>query len=274
MAQATPRHLLSTTEASIRLQHRRSGRQRRRPRGTARDAPCSRLSSADGSWWTSIADQGESGGKSHEKRPGLCAAIRRIEAGEADALAVAKLDRLSRSVRDLADLAERSRPKGKQKGWGLILLDIDVDTSSPIGEFMVNVMGSAAQWERRIISQRTKDALAVKRAQGVRLGRPSTLSRELVERIVRERKAGASLSAIADGLTEDGVPTAHGGAGGGRRRCARCSPVRMRRRSSSAREPCADWRPPASAHGRVTDSVVGRRVVPMRREGHGVPCPV
>ena len=49
---------------------------------------------------------------------GLCAAISRIEAGEADALAVAKLDRLSRSVRDLADLAERSRPKGKQKGWG------------------------------------------------------------------------------------------------------------------------------------------------------------
>ena len=112
----------------------------------------------------------------------------------------------------MADLAERSRPKGKQEGWGLILLDIDVDTSSPNGEFMLNVMGSAAQWERRIISQRTKDALAVKRAQGVRLGRPSTLSRELVERIVRERRAGASLSAIADALTDEGVPTAHGGA--------------------------------------------------------------
>ena len=123
-----------------------------------------------------VADEGESGGKSHEKRPGLCETIARIEAGEADALAVAKLDRLSRSVRDLADLAERSKPKGKRKGWGLILLDIDVDTSSPSGEFMVNAMGSAAQWERRIISQRTKDALAVRRAQGVRLGRPSTFA--------------------------------------------------------------------------------------------------
>ncbi|HEY0337560.1 MAG TPA: recombinase family protein, partial [Burkholderiales bacterium] len=79
--------------------------------------------------------------------------------------------------------------KGKRKGWGLILLDIDVDTSSPSGEFMVNVMGSAAQWERRIISQRTKDALAVKRTQGVRLGRPSVLRSELVERIVREYEA-------------------------------------------------------------------------------------
>jgi DNA invertase Pin-like site-specific DNA recombinase len=158
-----------------------------------------------------IADEGESGGKSHEKRPGLCEAIARIEAGEADALAVAKLDRLSRSVRDLAELAERSKPKGKRKGWGLILLDIDVDTSSPSGEFMVNVMGSAAQWERRIISQRTKDALAVKRAQGVRLGRPSTLGPELVARILREHHDGESFSAIARALTQEGVPTAHGG---------------------------------------------------------------
>ena len=146
------------------------------------------LSSADGSWWTSSPTRARAAGNGTRIVPASCAAISPIEAGEADALAVAKLDRLSRSVRDLADLAERSRPKGKQKGWGLILLDIDVDTSSPNGEFMLNVMGSAAQWERRIISQRTKDALAVKRAQGVRLGRPSTLSRELVERIVRERK--------------------------------------------------------------------------------------
>lgn len=76
---------------------------------------------------------------------------------------------------------------------------------------MVNAMGSAAQWERRIISQRTKDALAVRRAQGVRLGRPSTLSAALVERIVRENSDGASLSAIARRLTEESVPTAHGG---------------------------------------------------------------
>ena len=62
------------------------------------------------------------------------------------------------------------------------------------------------------MSQRTKDALAVKRAQGVRLGRPSTLPPEVVERIVRERREGSSLSAIADGLVADGVSTAQGGA--------------------------------------------------------------
>jgi hypothetical protein len=54
-------------------------------------------------------------------------------------------------------------------------------------------------------------ALAVKRAQGVRLGRPSTLPSEIVARIVAERDAGSSLRAIADGLTRDGVATAQGG---------------------------------------------------------------
>jgi hypothetical protein len=77
---------------------------------------------------------------------------------------------------------------------------------------MLNVMGSAAQWERRIISQRTKDALAVKRAQGARLGRPSTLGPELVARIVRERGDDASFGAIAAKLTTERVPTGHGGA--------------------------------------------------------------
>ncbi len=154
-----------------------------------------------------IADEGESGGKSHEKRPGLASILAKLDAGEADVLAVAKLDRLSRSVRDLADLTERAR----RKHWALALLDIDVDTSTPGGEFMLNVMGSAAQWERRIISQRTKDALAVKRAQGVRLGRPSVLGHELVARIVREHSDGASKLGIAKRLTAEGVPTARGG---------------------------------------------------------------
>lgn len=159
-----------------------------------------------------IADEGESGGKSHEKRPGLSEALARVESGEAGALAVAKLDRLSRSVRDLVDLSERSRPKGKRKGWALILLDVDVDTSTASGEFMVNVMGSAAQWERRIISQRTKDALAVKRSQGVRLGRPSNLDAKVVAQIVRWQDEGHSFSGIARLLTFEKIPTAHGGA--------------------------------------------------------------
>jgi DNA invertase Pin-like site-specific DNA recombinase len=146
-----------------------------------------------------------------EKRPGLAAVVGRLHAGEADALAVAKLDRLTRSVRDLADLAELGRPRGRRPGWGLILLDVDVDSSTPSGEFLMNVMGSAAQWERRLISQRTREALAVKRAQGVRLGRPSKLDPKVVAKIVRWHDEGVSFSGIARLLTFERIPTAHRG---------------------------------------------------------------
>ena len=73
-------------------------------------------------------------------------------------------------------------------------------------------MASAAQWERRIIGQRTKDALAEKRAAGVRLGRPSGLTPETIARVVAARATGSSLRAIADPLTADNVTTGQGGA--------------------------------------------------------------
>jgi DNA invertase Pin-like site-specific DNA recombinase len=77
---------------------------------------------------------------------------------------------------------------------------------------VVNVMATFAQFERRLIGQRTKDALAVKKREGVKLGRPSSIPKSTVNRIVRERKKDMSLREIADGLNDDGVPTGHGGA--------------------------------------------------------------
>jgi DNA invertase Pin-like site-specific DNA recombinase len=93
----------------------------------------------------------------------------------------------------------------------MIALDLGIDLSTPAGEFMAWVMASAAQWERQIIGQRTKDALAVKRAEGVRLGRPSVLTRDVVNRIVSARSAGRTLRGIAHDLNESGTRTAHGG---------------------------------------------------------------
>jgi hypothetical protein len=111
-------------------------------------------------------------GKSLSGREGLHEAIDAIERGEAEALVVSKLDRLSRSLLDFAGLMERAR----KRGWSLVALDLGVDTSTPSGEMMASVLATFAQFERRLIGQRTKDALAVKRAQGVVLGRPREIT--------------------------------------------------------------------------------------------------
>jgi len=120
---------------------------------------------------------------------------------------VAKLDRLSRSMLDLQTIMAVAQ----RQSWGLVALDVNVDTTTPAGEAMANVMGTFAQFERRLIGQRTRDALAAKRAAGVQLGRPRSLPAEVVERVVRERDGGRSLRAIAQGLDADGVATAQGG---------------------------------------------------------------
>jgi DNA invertase Pin-like site-specific DNA recombinase len=153
-----------------------------------------------------FTDAGVSG-KTLAGRPGLAASLQLLDDGEANCLAVAKLDRLSRSLLDFAGLMARAQ----RDGWNLIALDLGIDLSTPAGEFMASVMASAAQWERRIIGQRTKDALAIRRAEGVRLGRPSVLAPSLVARIVDARREGCSYRAIAKQLNTDHIPTAHGG---------------------------------------------------------------
>ena len=160
--------------------------------------------------WTLVAvfeDAGASG-KSLDGRPQLAEALAAVESGTAAALVVATLDRLSRSVRDAAGLLERAQ----RVGWALVASDLGVDTSTPAGEAMANVMASFGQLERRMIGVRTRDALAAKRAAGVRLGRPAALPAEVVARIVAERDGGAGWSAIARGLVADEIPTAQGGA--------------------------------------------------------------
>lgn len=142
------------------------------------------------------------------KRPGIISVLERLGRGEAGTLVVAKLDRLSRSVLDFAGLMARSQ----REGWALVALDLGVDTTTPQGELMAGVMAQFAQFERRLIGQRTKAALAVKREQGVVLGRPRSLPEAVVARIAADRAAGASLAAIAASLNNQGVPTAQGGA--------------------------------------------------------------
>jgi DNA invertase Pin-like site-specific DNA recombinase len=160
--------------------------------------------------WHLVGIQEDAGasGKSMNGRPALAAALAALDRGDAGALVVAKLDRLSRSVVDAAGLLDRAQ----RHSWALVACDLGVDTTTPAGEAMANVMASFAQLERRLIGQRTRDALAAKRAAGVRLGRPPMLPDAVVARIVDERAGGTGWSAIARGLEADGVPTAQGGA--------------------------------------------------------------
>lgn len=141
------------------------------------------------------------------RRPGVRAALELLRSGDAEALVVAKLDRLSRSMLDFAGIMASAQ----KQGWGLIALDCAVDTTTPAGEAMANVLATFAQFERRLISQRTKDALAIKKAQGVRLGRPRQLPQDVVDRIRSERELGSTLTGIAEGLNQGEVATAQGG---------------------------------------------------------------
>jgi DNA invertase Pin-like site-specific DNA recombinase len=154
-----------------------------------------------------LTDAGASG-KSLAGRPALAEALRLVSEDKADVLAVAKLDRLSRSLLDFAGLMAQAQAEG----WSLVALDLAVDMTTPSGRLIANVMASVAEWERETIAARTRDSLAVKRAQGVVLGRPVSISDEAVGRARALRDSGLTLAACAEQLTAEGVPTAQNGA--------------------------------------------------------------
>ena len=75
----------------------------------------------------------------------------------------------------------------QMQDWALVALDCAVDASTPAGEAMAHVLATFGQFARRLISQRTRDALGAKKASGVRLGRPPTVPQSVVRRIQRQR---------------------------------------------------------------------------------------
>ena len=165
------------------------------------------LDEADRRSWhvTWIVDDGYTA--ANLNRPGITDTLSSLRSGEADAVVVSKLDRLSRSLLDFAALTELAR----KEGWAVIALDLGVDMTTPAGEMLANVLASFAQYERRLISQRTKDALSALRASGRKLGRPRVVSAATAASIGRWVGSGCSLTAIAAHLNATGVPTAHGG---------------------------------------------------------------
>lgn len=160
-------------------------------------------------------------------REGLQGALKRLEAGEAEGLLIPKLDRLTRSVKDLGTLIEIYFGSRFQ----LLSVNDSIDTRSASGRLVLNVLMSVAQWEREAIGERVREVLAHLKQEGVQLGRaplgwehtdavdedgrrvirPVEAEERALSRVRELRTEGQSLRSIADTLTAEGFRTKRGG---------------------------------------------------------------
>ena len=153
-----------------------------------------------------VREEVKSGARA-DNRPVLAEVIRALRAGEADAVVVAKLDRLSRSVVDAGRLLEEAR-KG---GFNIVALDLGLDLSTPTGELVANVLAAVAQWERQ--DDRGADERGAPGQDRRRVESSAwelRVPRAVRRRIVRMAEAGMSQREIANQLNADGVPAVGG----------------------------------------------------------------
>lgn len=141
------------------------------------------------------------------RRDGLERALDSCRNGDTAGLVVAKLDRLTRSVIDLGAILEDA----KKHGWNLVALDFGLDMATPQGELVANVLMSVAQWERRIIGERTREAMRYRKTQGLPVGPPSNFPPVLRRRVKKWRAEGWSYRDIARKLNAENIPTPRGG---------------------------------------------------------------
>lgn len=155
-------------------------------------------------------------------RPGMQHLLSLVEAKKVDKILIAKLDRITRSVKDLAELMDLFN----RRGVSLISVAESLDTTSPAGRLVANVMISVSQWEREAIGIRTKEAMHFKRSQNERVGtvpfgyqlstdnkhlEPNPSEQSVLILIRRLRKAGRTLRAIAAELNSRKITTRCGG---------------------------------------------------------------
>lgn len=145
-------------------------------------------------------------GKRTDKLYGRIAAITAIRTGMANVLVVNTLDRSSRSMADGAKLVADA----KVEGWRIV--GLDGTDSETVSQLTAHARLLVAEEERELISKRTKQGLIRARQAGKQLGKPSTIDRDTVRRILKQRNAGCGTKAIAKALTESGVPAPKGGA--------------------------------------------------------------
>lgn len=153
-----------------------------------------------------VREEGRSG-KSITGRPALTAALNDLDEGRAHAVFVTRIDRLARSTKDFLSIVDRA---DKYK-WRLVMLDLNLDTASYQGRFVVTIMSALAEMERGIIAERQKDVHEDRRKRGivwgVDMGPRAKTEDELLERILASRAKGLSFGEIARQLNADGIET-------------------------------------------------------------------
>jgi site-specific DNA recombinase len=166
-----------------------------------------------------IVDGGESAKSLN--RPGLQHLLNLINAGKVEAVIVAKLDRLTRSVKDLCGLLELF----EKRKVALVSVAESLDTGSAAGRLVITIMGAVSQWEREAIGERTRDALRHKRGKRERVGNirfgyrlaadgvhiePDPSEQAALAAIRSLRSGGHSLRAVAGSLNASGHRTRRG----------------------------------------------------------------
>lgn len=110
---------------------------------------------------------------------------------EGDVMVVTKLDRLARSVADLMAIMGRLRHKGVE----LRILALNLDTSTPTGKLMLNLLGSIAEFERELMLERQREGIAKAKAEGKYKGRAPT-ARSKASKVLALRAAGKTPAEI------------------------------------------------------------------------------
>lgn len=169
----------------------------------AQEAACIAYCEQRGWTYTVLSDPGCSGAQIN---PNLRAALGMLAAKRADCLVVAKMDRIARSVRNASDLLDRA----DKQGWSLVVVDIGLDLSTATGRAMAQMLAVFAELERKLIGTRISEAAQAKKARGERVGRPSSIPANVLDRICTERDKGLSFDQIAQGLTDDYILTPGG----------------------------------------------------------------
>ena len=147
-----------------------------------------------------FADEGISGAKGRDKRPGYDALLKAVSRRDIDIVATWSVDRLGRSLPDLVGLLSDI----ESKGCDLYLHQQAIDTSTASGRMLFQMLGVFAEFERSIIRSRVVAGLDRARTKGIRIGRPPTPVSRL-EKIEKALKHGLSVRKAA---AETGVSTA------------------------------------------------------------------